>query len=279
MTRTTVEGDRGLPAIDLLISDVDGTLLRTDKSLTEVTRQAVDRLRRAGVRFSIISARPTRGLRLPLDGLQVTEPAAAFNGGTIVATDGAILRAYRLADATARTALERLRRPGIELWLFSDDRWLVEKADGPLVAREERAVGFGPELVENLADHVVRVDKIVAASDDHALLAALEQEEGRALAGQAQALRSQPYYLDVTAPEADKGSGVVALAEAIGVPLERVAVIGDGHNDLPMFAKAGLAIAMGQASDEVKAAARFVTAGNDADGVAQAIDRLLLGRP
>jgi Cof subfamily protein (haloacid dehalogenase superfamily) len=274
-----MDGDRALPAIDLLISDVDGTLLRTDKSLTEVTKQAVDRLRRAGVRFSIISARPTRGLRLPLDGLQVTEPVAAFNGGTVVAADGTVLRASRLADATARTVLERLRRPGIELWLFADDRWLVEDPDGPLVPREERAVGFGPELVENLADHAVRVDKIVAASNDHALLAVLEQEAGGALAGEAQALRSQPYYLDVTAPEADKGTGVAALAEAIGVPLERVAVIGDAYNDLPMFAQAGLAIAMGQAPDEVKAAARFVTAGNDADGVAQAVDRLLLGRP
>ena len=274
-----MDADRALPAIDLLISDVDGTLVRTDKSLSEATRQAVDRLRRAGIRFSIISARPTRGLRLPVDGLQITEPAAAFNGGTIVAADGTILRASRLADATARTVLERLRRPGIDLWLFADDRWLVEDPDGPLVPREVRAVGFDPERVENLADHAVRVDKIVAASNDHALLAALEQEEGGALAGEARALRSQPYYLDVTAPQADKGEGVAALAEAMGVPLERVAVIGDAPNDLPMFARAGLAIAMGQAPDEVKAAARFVTAGNDSDGVAQAVDRLLLGRP
>ncbi len=88
--------------------------------------------------------------------------------------------------------------------------------------------------------------------------------------------RSQTYYLDVTAPDANKGHGVTELARVLGTPLDQVAVIGDGQNDVFMFKVAGLAIAVDNASDEVKKAADHVTASNVDDGVAKAIDRYVL---
>src|SRR5258706_14918912 len=88
--------------------------------------------------------------------------------------------------------------------------------------------------------------------------------------------QSQAYYLDITAPTANKGDGVAVLAAAAGVALENVAVIGDQRNDMAMFRRAGLSIAMGQGPDEVRATAMRVTGSNDEDGVAQAIDDILL---
>ena len=89
-------------------------------------------------------------------------------------------------------------------------------------------------------------------------------------------MRSQPYYLDITAPQGNKGTGVTALAAAYGVPLPEVAVIGDQNHDLAMFRGAGLAVAMGQAPDNVRSAADHVALSNDQDGVADAIDRIVL---
>ena len=99
-----------------------------------------------------------------------------------------------------------------------------------------------------------------------------------ALGTQATVGRSQVYYLDVTAPRANKGDGVAALAHAAGVPLPQVAVFGDQRNDLPMFVRAGLSVAMAQGPEEVRAAATHVSTSNDEDGVAVAIDRFILHR-
>ena len=121
-----------------------------------------------------------------------------------------------------------------------------------------------------------RVDKIVAVSDEEPRLAELEAQTQQALKGRATVARSQTYYLDVTAPDANKGHGVTELAKALGVPLEQTAVIGDGQNDVFMFKVAGLSIAVDNASDEVKQAADHVTASNVDDGVAKAIDRYVL---
>ena len=174
-------------------------------------------------------------------------------------------------DATAAT-LSFLDRPELEIWMFTGGNWLTRDPDGAFVPRERRAVGFEPTIVPDFGGYGA-VDKIVAASTNHAMLADLEGELSAALQGQARAVRSQPYYLDVTHPDADKGQGVAALAEVMGVPMDQVAVVGDAHNDVPMFHRAGLSIAMGQASDDVKAQANFVTASNEEDGLAQAIER------
>ena len=89
--------------------------------------------------------------------------------------------------------------------------------------------------------------------------------------------RSQPYYLDVTHPLANKGAALSELAKLLGVPLAEIAVIGDGGNDVAMFERSGLSIAMGNASPEVQQAADFVTDSNEEDGFANAIERFILG--
>ena len=121
-----------------------------------------------------------------------------------------------------------------------------------------------------------RVDKIVAVSDEAQKLEALEASTAQALGDAATVARSQTYYLDVTAPSANKGRGVAILAEALDTPLSATAVIGDGQNDVAMFKVAGLSVAMGNGSDAVRAAADHVTRTNLDDGVAHAIDAFIL---
>ena len=94
-----------------------------------------------------------------------------------------------------------------------------------------------------------------------------------AVGAQATAVRSQTYYLDVTPPGHDKGTFVEAIAKRLGIPTAAVAVIGDMQNDLPMFAKSGLSFAMGNAADDVKSRATHVTATNEEDGFAKAMER------
>lgn len=264
------------PPIRLLISDVDGTLVRKDKTVSDATVEAVTRLREAGVRFTLISARPLTGVQSILERLGVDLPVGAYNGGTIARPDGTVISAERLDAATAREALQRFDLDWVTTWVFADGRWHTRSTDTPHNASEIVTAAQQPTVVTDFDALTDRIDKIVAVSDEEPRLAELERRTQEALGGRATVARSQTYYLDVTAPDANKGHGVTELARAIGVPLEQVAVIGDGQNDVYMFKVAGLSIAVDNASDDVKKAADHVTASNLDDGVAQAIDRYVL---
>ena len=264
--------------IRLVVSDIDGTLVRSDKTLSDGVIAAVKRLEAAGIPFTLISARPPSGMLWIAEKLGLTAPIGAFNGGTVVKPDGTIVSAVRLAPDIAQRTLDLIDRPGIIIWLFADGLWHAARLDEKYTPREVKSANQQPIVGGDFAALLGAVDKIVAVSDDHDMLAALEKTVADALGDGATVARSQVYYLDITAPAANKGAGITALAEADGVPLEAVVAIGDQRNDMPMFARAGLSIAMAQGPEEVRAAAMHVTGSNDDDGVAQAIDTIILPR-
>ena len=260
----------------LLLSDIDGTLIRSDKSLGDPVVAAAKRLEAAGVPMSLISARPPSGMLWIAERLGLSHPMGAFNGGTIFNADGSIVSTVRLPAEVAKHALTLIARPGVVIWLFSAGRWHAQRLGSSHDASERKTANQEPVVGDDFAPLLGTVDKIVAVADDHAMLADLEASVAEALGKEATVARSQLYYLDITAPAANKGDGVTALAAAMGIPLSDVAVIGDQRNDMAMFARAGLSIAMAQGPDEVRAAATRVTGSNDEDGVAQAIDDILL---
>ncbi|NBF02069.1 Cof-type HAD-IIB family hydrolase [Pseudomonas sp. Fl5BN2] len=265
--------------IEFLLSDLDGTLLRPDHSLSPRTLDAVRALRDAGVAFSLASGRPPRAMLQQIEALGVDLPTVGFNGGSIVNPDGSCLVRHHVPVAAAVTALLLFEaQPGIETWVFADDQWLLRDLDGPLMPLERQALGYAPKVVGSFDEYLPRIDKIVAASNDHRLLMALETRLQARTSGQAQASRSQPRFLDVTALQADKGQALVTLAKHLGVSLERTAALGDGGNDPAMFQRAGLSIAMGQAEEQVKRQADVITGSNLEDGAAEAIERYILQR-
>ena len=261
--------------IRLLVSDIDGTLVRNDKTLAPATTDSFARLRAAGVQATLISARPPSGMLALAKILDIRGPLGAFNGGTILRGDGTIESAHRLDPAVARATLALLDQAGVDIWLFAHGFWYARTAEGIRVPHERLAADIEPTLVSGF-DDIDQVDKIVGLSEDFVGLERLEEMVKQAIGSAATIARSQPYFLDVTAPAANKGDGVAAIARAAGVPLHQVAVIGDMPNDLPMFACAGLSIAMGQAPEAVRSAADFVTTSNEEDGVAAAIDCIML---
>ena len=265
--------------IRFLLSDMDGTLLLPDHSLSQRTIDAVHALREAGVLFSLATGRPPKAMLQMIEALGVDLPTAAFNGGTIVNPDGSLLVAHYLPAAAALTTLALFAdEPDIEVWVFSAGEWWVKDPNGPMVPREQHALGYPPVAVESFEPFIARIDKIVAASTNTGLLIELEARLLPLVGEQAQVSRSQPVYLDVTAMQANKGQALATLAEFLGVPLEQTAAMGDGGNDPAMFHRAGLSIAMGQAEEHVKRQAVVVTGANTEDGAALAIERYILPR-
>ena len=267
-----------MSGVALVISDVDGTLVTTDKRLTERTRAAVAELRRRNIGFTIVSSRPPFGMRMLIEPLRLDLPFAAFNGGVITDSDQSPLEERMIGVEPARAAVELFDAAGVGTWLFTTGSWLARDPNAAYVDRERSTVLTEPEIVASFAPYLDRAAKIVGVSADFARLAALEETARERLSGRATVARSQLYYLDVTPHGTNKGTAVAALCRRLGVSPERLVTLGDMENDMPMFRAAGFSVAMGNASDAVKGAARAVTLSNDQDGFAHAVERLILPR-
>jgi Cof subfamily protein (haloacid dehalogenase superfamily) len=264
--------------IKLLLSDVDGTLVRPDKSLAPRTIEAVHKLHKAGIHFAVTSGRPPRGMAMLIEPLELAAPLAGFNGGLVVEPDLSVLEERVIPDEVVPRSIELLASFGLAVWVYRGRDWLVRDADGPHVARETHTVQFEPTVVEDFADDgATHVAKIVGVSDDHDVVLAAESAAHDQLGDHVSASRSQPYYLDITHPRANKGAVVTFLSERFAIRPEGIATIGDMPNDVLMFALSGLSIAMGNAHREVQRAARHVTTTNDEDGFANAVERFILG--
>ena len=260
-----------------VISDVDGTLVTShDKALTARAVAAVKALHERGIVFTIVSSRPPRGLRKLFGPLGLTEPMGCFNGGVIVGPDLKIITQHLLSPETARRAVDMLDKRGVQPWVFSGDDWLVRDLAAPYVAHEQLTLGFPPKQVSDFGSALDTTAKIVGVSEDFAALARCETEVGALLGKEASVARSQKYYLDITHPLANKGVAVTEMTNLLKIPLAEVAVIGDGGNDVAMFALGGLSIAMGNASPEVQAKATLVTGTNDREGFADAVEKFIL---
>jgi Cof subfamily protein (haloacid dehalogenase superfamily) len=262
--------------IRLLLADVDGTLVTPDKTLTRRTIDAVKALHAAGVLFAITSGRPPRGMSMLVAPLELTTPIAAFNGGLIVEPDLTVMEQRLVPEALVKPILTLLESHGLDTWIYRGAEWYVLDPEGPHVDREAATVRFQPTVVATFDDLCDRVAKVVGVSDDRDAMARATGAAREEFSHDVTAAQSQPYYLDVTHPAANKGEVVQFLSSRYGIPASQVATIGDMPNDVLMFAHSGLSIAMGNASSEVQRAARMVTTSDRDEGFANAVERYVL---
>lgn len=262
--------------IRLVIADVDGTLVTPQKELTPRAMEAVRRLHGAGIAFTITSGRPPRGMSMLVKPLQLDSLMAAFNGGMFVKPDLSIVEQHCLPAEIATAVAKSIDAHKLDVWVYRGAEWFVRRPHGPHVDREAFTVQFAPTVVPDFNAVFEQVVKVVGVSADYELVAGCEADVRREFGDHVSASRSQPYYLDVTHPQANKGTVARRLSNWLQVPAEQIATIGDMPNDVLMFALSGLSIAMGNAIPEVQRAARRVTSSNAQEGFATAMERYVL---
>jgi Cof subfamily protein (haloacid dehalogenase superfamily) len=264
------------PTIRLFLADVDGTLVTQDKVLTDRAIAAVTKLKQAGILFAITSGRPPRGMSMLIEPLELTTPIAGFNGGVFVRPDMSVIEQRVIPDDVTPSVIDVLGTHGMDVWVYRGSDWFVRDPHAPHVAREAWTVKFEPTVIGSFASVSDAVAKVVGVSDDYdAVQKAVDAVRDR-FGDHVSAARSQPYYADVTNPDANKGGVARYLSKVYDIPAEEIATIGDQPNDVLMFARSGLSIAMGNASPEVQKAARRVTTSNEDEGFANAVERFIL---
>src|SRR5713226_5025828 len=256
--------ERAAQPIRMVIADVDGTLVTQEKVLTKRAAEAVLRLHEAGIQFAVTSGRPPRGMAMLIDPLKLTQPLAAFNGGVLIQPDlKTVVDQKFLPAGVPEKVMDAIENHGLDVWVYTDTEWFVRDPNAPHVAREQWTVKYHPTVVKTFAG---LLDRVAQCEKD------VQQAGGTHIS----AARSQPYYLDVTHPQANKGEVVLSISRVLNIPAAEIATIGDMPNDVLMFKKSGLSIAMGNASPEVQASATYVTTSNEDEGFANAIEKFVL---
>jgi Cof subfamily protein (haloacid dehalogenase superfamily) len=269
------EGHAG-PRIRLFLADVDGTLVTQDKILTDDAVVAVRSLRQAGVLFAVTSGRPPRGMEMLVGPLELETPIAAFNGGLMVDKDMKVLEERSLAEDIVKPVADLMGSFDLDVWLYRGADWYVPDPKGPHVDREAWTVKFDPKVMQSLDGLTDGVVKLVGVSDDHDAIDAAVKAAVKTFGTQVTAAASQPYYVDVTHPQANKGEVARYLARRYKLEEAEIATIGDQPNDILMFDHSGLSIAMGNADPEAKKAAHQTTRSNEDEGFAYAVEHFVL---
>ena len=236
--------------IKLLLADVDGTLVTPDKVLTDRAIDAVRRLGEAGILFAVTSGRPPRGMSMLIEPLNLTTPIAAFNGGILVNRDMSLIEQRVIPEELVVPVADLNTSFGLDTWVYRGADWYIPDPKGAHVAKETATVRFEPKVMDGLDGLTSDVAKLVGVSDDLDAVARASQAAHDKFGDHVAAARSQPYYLDVTHPDANKGAVAKYLSRTYSIPTDNIATIGDMPNDVLMFAHSGLSIAMGNASLE-----------------------------
>ena len=261
-------------SIALVISDIDGTLITSNHEVTEETKRTARVLEERGIRLSLASSRPPRAVVPIANEIGLDSVFAAFNGAMILTSSGEILAESTIAPSVTARIHEIAIARGLDVWIYSRFDWLVSR-ESPFVEREEHTTGLRA-LLDGYRERLATPLNKLTVVGPPPLVAETEMIIAAELRGQVSASRSKPRFLDVTASGWHKGSVVKRLSGLFNAVADEIAVIGDGPNDVEMFAAAGLSIAMGQAVDEVRSKATYITSSNDDEGWSRGIGMYVL---
>lgn len=270
-------GTDAQPKVRLVVSDVDGTLLDPGKILSPGAPAAVKRLKQAGIRFTVASARPPRLTESLLRDLHISEPSACFNGGLLISPDCNVLHQLPMASPDTQAVADHIRKSPLDLWVYTRANWYVSNPVGPHVLHQEELMQCKATPLQTYDMSQLHVLKLVGVSDDYEAVKSTQTELDSLCCLAISATRSSDYYLDVTHADANKGMVILMLSKMLNIPKERIATIGDMPTDVLMFRNSGVSIAMGNATDDVKSQATYVTKDNADDGFAYAIEHFILG--
>lgn len=264
----------------LIAIDLDGTLLTPENIITPETVQALRKARDHGYRLILISARPPFGMAPYADQIDLKDYLIAYNGAFILnRQSGEVLLDRPLEADDTRTIVEIVRAHDAYTGYYVGHEWYVEKVCEEMHL-EQRAQKKSPNIVQDLITQAPdRSHKcIILDLAEYHLLPVIYEDISSQLP-HLNAHYSSPYSIEISSQSASKGAALEYFAGYIGMDEEGVLAVGDSHNDLSMLNYAGVGVAVGNAPDEVKGAADWIVAANDAGGIVELVERVLAAGP
>lgn len=269
----------------LLVLDVDGTLLNSNREMSERTIKTLKKVQQNGVRIALATGRPTYGVLPYAKAIDLD-----FNDGFIISYNGAkVLEAStgkvlfeRTIDPKMVPYLEKqAERSGCALAFYENDEVVATDTNNPHIVDEAQMNNMALRHVDSIAEAMAHLEddpktwptEVIMVNDDEQVLTGLDEYLKRHLNGVMDTIHSNPYYLEIVGYQVGKSHAMSALVQKLGISMKEVLAFGDGRADINMLQMAGTGIAMGNAPEEVKRCADYTTLSNDEDGAALAIER------
>jgi len=255
--------------------DMDGTLLSKDHSISEANKNAIQRLLNNGILVIPISARPLHGI-LPITQKVLPDsiPVVSLNGSYIYHKEE-IISQIDIDLAQVASVHEQLILHDLSIMYYSQMKWYAT-AQTPAIEKEQRitevAIQILPfEKIVSIWKHENTGPNKILVAGDKDLILDVEQRLIGQFQGKLNIFKSQPKYIELMHIQASKTSAIQFLMNQYGILQQEVIAIGDNYNDKEMIEFAGVGVAMGNAPEEIKRVADFVTDTNNDDGVAKAL--------
>ncbi|MBQ0089812.1 MAG: Cof-type HAD-IIB family hydrolase [Prevotellaceae bacterium] len=265
----------------LLVLDVDGTLLNSEHKITNRTKMALLKIQQLGIKIVLASGRPPFGLTSIVEELEINKYGGyviAYNGSSIIDASTGKPIFQRTINPELLPFFERkARKNGFAQFTYSDDKIITDTPDNPHIIYEAELNGM---MLCHESEFSTAIDfspyKVVLVSDDEEKRQELSHKWLRKLNGTVEVHRSEDYFLEVLPQGIDKSVALSFLMDYLHITKEQVVSIGNGIRDVGLLQLAGTGIAMGNASESVRACADIITDTNDADGVAKIIEKTML---
>ena len=264
----------------LIAIDMDGTLLREDKSVSERTKNAIKLAKEKGVYVVIATGRPIDGVSRYLEELDMlgeNDYVLSYNGGLVLKTKSREVVSKTVLTGSDLHYLHNLSKElGVNIHAFSEVHGLITPKNSKYT-----------EVEANINGIRIAINDYSDIEDDHSIIKVMMIDEPEVLQKAIDNLpkevyekytvvRSAPFFLEFLNKKVNKGTGVELLAKHLNIKQEEIMTFGDAGNDLDMIVYAGMGVAMANAFDEVKEAANYITDSNENDGVAKAIEKFVL---
>ena len=257
----------------LFVTDMDGTLLNSQRKITDKVKLAIKKAVKAGVIFTVATGRMHISALPYVQELGIDVPVITYNGALIKYASGDEVFASYLDKQLVQSLVDYAQEQNIHIQLYSDDK-LYYSQENELSKFYQTAAGVtGHPVGDALVEYMDKVPKLL-------LIGRTPEEADRAardiaakFAGQIVAVKSTPIYVELIKPGINKASAIAKMAEIYKVPSEAILAIGDSNNDITMLQAAHYGVAMGNANADVKKVAKYQVADCDHDGIAEAIER------
>lgn len=255
----------------IIALDLDGTLTNERKEITPRTRELLITLQKKGTKVCLASGRPPYGMRPLAEQLHMAEYGGVllcYNGGYVEeCSTGKVLTERHIDETLIPRLTEWQHEMGMTLMTYHEDKIYTEHPDDVYVAQSSRNNKMQVVGINDFVNDTPRpINKCLMVGSPE-LVKQWEHHMANEMEGRMHILHSTPYFIELLPLGIDKGTALRCLLDYYGMTADRLIAFGDSHNDIDMLTTAGIGVAMGNAEEEVKNAADYVTLSNEEDGV------------
>ena len=263
--------------IKMLVLDIDGTIFRKDFTATDRVKNTLKKLVRDGIKVVLCTGRMYAATKSIAQELGLCTPVICYQGGLVrnFYENDDVLLENNMDTELARDVIKELKKRNIFFNFYINDVLMVEH-DSYLVQQYVDARNIEYKIVGSCEDmDLTGLNKILAIDDDVKLIENLQKEMAEKYKDKLYVIRSTPRFCEFSSTEATKGNAVRFLADKWGIKKEEIMACGDQDNDIEMLLAAGIKVAMGNATDDLKKIADYVTETVDNDGVPCAVSKFI----